>query len=132
MTEALILFQSIASSTWFVKTSFILFLNKADLLMEKVSSSAFLGGMRSSPFQIKDPKQQIAPHFPDFPGKPGSYNDAVAFFKMKFKSLSTQPNREVYAYETTATDSRQVEVIWASVQDIIIRNTLRGAFSLDD
>jgi guanine nucleotide-binding protein subunit alpha len=58
----------------------ILFLNKADLLIEK----------------IKDPKQQIATWFPDFPGKPGSYNDAVEYFKKKFRGLNHNINKEIY------------------------------------
>lgn len=58
----------------------ILFLNKSDLLLEKV----------------KDPKQQIIDSFPDFPGKPGSFGDAVDFFKTKFRGLNRNLSREVY------------------------------------
>lgn len=58
----------------------ILFLNKADLLAEK----------------IKDPNQQIVATFADFPGKPGSFNAAVDFFKQKFRALNHNPNKEVY------------------------------------
>jgi len=36
MEEALKLFEEISKSKWFGKTSFILFLNKSDLLAEKV------------------------------------------------------------------------------------------------
>lgn len=39
MTEALILFESICNSRWFVRTSIILFLNKTDIFKEKISRS---------------------------------------------------------------------------------------------
>lgn len=58
----------------------ILFLNKSDLLMEK----------------IRDPKQQIISYFENFPGKPGSYNDAVEFFKRQFRSLNHNTSKELY------------------------------------
>ncbi|KAK4683577.1 hypothetical protein P7C73_g6666, partial [Tremellales sp. Uapishka_1] len=109
MMESLILFESVVNSQWFVKTSVILFLNKADLLMEK----------------IRDPLQQIAPHFNDFPGKPGSYNDGVQFFKNKFRSLNRTPTKEIYVHVTTATDTAQLKVVMAAAQDTIVRGQLR-------
>ncbi|KAL7423443.1 hypothetical protein Q5752_001023 [Cryptotrichosporon argae] len=109
MVEALILWESIVNSQWFVKSSMILFLNKADLLMEK----------------IKDPQQQVLATFPDFAGKPGSFNDAVDFFKNKFRSLNRNPSKEIYVHVTTATDSAQLKVVMAAVTDTIVRNSLR-------
>jgi guanine nucleotide-binding protein G(i) subunit alpha len=50
MQEALTLFDSICNSRWFVKTSIILFLNKKDLLAEKL------------------PKSPLGKYFPDFTG----------------------------------------------------------------
>ncbi len=81
MVEALILWESIVNSQWFVKTSFvsgiscsfvdelilgqILFLNKADLLLEKVLVIQHaLDELMDGHSQIKDPKQQIAATFP--------------------------------------------------------------------
>lgn len=46
--------------------------------------------------KLKDPDQQIAATFDDFPGKPGSYNDAINFFKMKFRDLKTDNQKELY------------------------------------
>ena len=39
MLEALMLFDSICNSTWFTKTSMILFLNKIDIFKEKIKDS---------------------------------------------------------------------------------------------
>ncbi|KAK8854889.1 hypothetical protein IAR55_003628 [Kwoniella newhampshirensis] len=109
MQEALLLFDSICNSQWFVKTSIILFLNKADILMEK----------------IKDPQQQIRKHFRDFEGKPGSFNDAVEFFKIKFRSLNRSSTKEIYCHVTTAVDVQNVKVVMAACQDTILKNALR-------
>lgn len=90
MREALVLWESIVNSQCgcdmsvltpgFLKSSFILFLNKSDLLMDK----------------IKDPKQQLQPFFPEYDGKPGSYTDAVEFFKRQFRALNHNPSKELY------------------------------------
>ncbi|WWD18962.1 hypothetical protein CI109_103419 [Kwoniella shandongensis] len=109
MQEALLLFDSICNSQWFTKTSIILFLNKADLLMEK----------------IKQPNQQIRKHFPDFEGKPGSFNDAVEFFRFKFRSLNRSPSKEIYCHVTTAVDVQNVKVVMTACQDTILKNALR-------
>lgn len=66
--------------TGFANASAILFLNKADLLAEK----------------LKDPDQQIAATFDDFPGMPGSYPDAINFFKTKFRDLKDNHQKELY------------------------------------
>ncbi|WVR07406.1 hypothetical protein IAU60_004447 [Kwoniella sp. DSM 27419] len=109
MQEALLLFDSICNSQWFVKTSIILFLNKADLLMEK----------------IRDPQQQIKRNFSDFDGKPGSFNDAVDYFKLRFRSLNRTPTKEIYCHVTTAVDVQNVKVVMAACQDTILKNSLR-------
>lgn len=43
MVEALVLFESVVNSVWFTRSSVILFLNKADVLAQK----------------IQDPRQQV-------------------------------------------------------------------------
>jgi guanine nucleotide-binding protein subunit alpha len=78
-----------------VKTSFILFLNKADVCMVK----------------IRDPAQQVKGNFPDFPGKPGSFNDCVDYFKGRFRALARTPNKEIYMHVTTAVDKENVRVV---------------------
>ncbi|RSH82524.1 uncharacterized protein EHS24_007504 [Apiotrichum porosum] len=109
MLEALILWESILNSHWFYKSSLILFLNKADLLREKLKSET----------------QQVVTSFPDFDGAPFNFNDAIEFFKFKFRSVNRNPNREVYVHVTTATDSAQLKVVMAAVTDTIVRNSLR-------
>ena len=70
MQEALMLFESICNSQWFTKTSIILFLNKIDLLKQKLAASP-----------VKD-------YFPDYMGEPGSYKQASEFFQENFRRLN--------------------------------------------
>jgi hypothetical protein len=85
MVEALVLWESVANSNWFAKSSMILFLNKADVFSAK----------------IRDPQQQIHSTFPDYNGKPGNYQDGVHYFKKRFEGLS-RGQKEVYVHVTTA------------------------------
>ncbi|RSH88616.1 hypothetical protein EHS25_002843 [Saitozyma podzolica] len=109
MVESLVLFESIVNSQWFVKTAIILFLNKADVLAE----------------QIKDPNQQVKPYFQDFPGKPGSYNDALEFFKQKHLSL-VRGRDAPYLHVTTAINKDNMVVVMSAVTDSIVRDQLRS------
>lgn len=61
--------------------------------------------------KIRDPNQQVKQHFPDFPGKPGSFNDCVDYFKGRFRSLARTPNKEIYTHVTTAVDKENVRVV---------------------
>jgi guanine nucleotide-binding protein subunit alpha len=72
----------------------ILFLNKVDVLQNK----------------LKDPAQQVAINFPDYTGQPGSSTDAIDFFKRKFFTLNRNPEKQIYAYPTTATNSENIKV----------------------
>lgn len=61
--------------------------------------------------KIRDPQQQIKANFPDFPGKPGSFNDCVDYFKGRFKSLSKTPGKEIYMHVTTAVEKENIKVV---------------------
>ncbi|WVQ74796.1 hypothetical protein IAR50_004402 [Cryptococcus sp. DSM 104548] len=109
MQEALMLFDSICNSQWFTKSSIILFLNKSDLLARK----------------IQDPNQQLHEHFPEYEGKPYSFQDAVDFFKVRFRSLNRTMSKEIYCHVTTAVDRQNVKVVMTVCQDTILKNTLK-------
>ena len=74
--------------------------------------------------KIRDPSQQVKASFPEFPGKPGSFNDCVEFFKGRFKSLVRSPTKEIYIHVTTAVDKENVRVVMAACQDTIVRTML--------
>jgi guanine nucleotide-binding protein subunit alpha len=78
MQEAMTLFESVANSRWFTKTSIILFLNKIDL------------------FRAKLPNSPLLITFPDYKGG-ANYDAACAFLLEKFVGLNKNPSKSIYA-----------------------------------
>lgn len=75
MQEALMLFESICNSQWFLRTSIILFLNKMDI------------------FKVKLPTAPVKKYFQEYTGDPRSTKQAAAFFEENFKRLNRNPHK---------------------------------------
>ncbi|ORZ13901.1 guanine nucleotide binding protein, alpha subunit [Lobosporangium transversale] len=108
MEEALMLFDQICNSQWFVDTSMILFMNKTDIFRNKIKYSS-----------IRD-------YFPDYDGEEGNYEDATEFFQGRFLRLNRSEHKEVYCHYTDATDTNLLRNIMASVNDIILARNVRA------
>lgn len=106
MREALLLFESIMSLTWFKTSSIILFLNKTDLFKDKLL------------------EKPVHDYFPDYTGAVNDFNAAAAYFANKFKGLNRTEDREIYVHYTNATDTNLLKLTMASVQDTIIQSNL--------
>ncbi|KAJ9092471.1 hypothetical protein QFC20_007358 [Naganishia adeliensis] len=100
MHEALMLFDSICNSQWFLKTNMILFLNKDDVFRA----------------QLENPNSQIADYFPDYdgPSGPAGYEAGREFFKKQFAGLNRSMAKEVYTHFTNATDTAMLKVVMAA------------------
>ena len=113
MTEAITLFGDICNNAVFQSSSIILFLNKKDLFEEKI--------------KIKHIGDQ--PAFADFKGKIGDadyYEKGSTYFLQKFLNMNTNPDRKVYNHATCATDSKNVEVVFNSCRDVIMRKNMEA------
>ncbi|GMH50407.1 hypothetical protein TrRE_jg12806, partial [Triparma retinervis] len=108
MTEALDLFKSICENEYFENTSIILFLNKKDLFQKKIASGDIAA----------------VPEFSDYVGPRGDYDSGVEYFMLKFLDTNEDPNRAIYTHVTCATDTNNVEFVWASCKDIILQNNI--------
>lgn len=106
MHEAIILFDSLVNSKWFANTPFILFLNKVDLLKDKV---------RKSP---------VRKYFPDYRGKSNDVEDTLQYFERLFLSLN-RSNRPIYVHRTCATDTKSMQFILTAVTDMVIQQNLK-------
>ena len=107
--EALSLFEEICNSRWFEDTSIILFLNKRDLFEEKI-----LHKTMESMDMWKDCT---------------AGNDSIKgieYLKQKFLNLNKTP-KDVYATATCATDTKNVEFVFNSCKDIILKRNLQDA-----
>ena len=113
MTEAVDLFGEICNNKVFQSSAMILFLNKKDLYEEKIKN-----------VHIGD-----QPAFANFDGKVGDadyYDKGIAYFLDMFTAQNTNPERQIYSHATCATDSKNVEVVFNSCKDIIMRKNMEG------
>ncbi|KAJ3428658.1 guanine nucleotide-binding protein g(o) subunit alpha [Anaeramoeba flamelloides] len=107
MTESLNLFKDICNSPWFEQSSIILFLNKTDLFKEKIKTIG------------------INVYFSDFKGG-SDYELSIQHIKSKFLEINEnkQSNKRIYAFETCAINTKNIEYIFKSVSDTILQNIL--------
>uniref|UniRef100_A0A8C6VCH2 Uncharacterized protein n=1 Tax=Naja naja TaxID=35670 RepID=A0A8C6VCH2_NAJNA len=110
MRESLDLFRTILELPWFWNTSIILFLNKVDILEEKILTS------------------DLAAYFPTFPGNlnptPGPKRDVHAA-----KGFILEIPRFLYHHYTCATDTQNICAVFADIKDAVLASYLEE-FSL--
>ncbi|KAJ3449773.1 guanine nucleotide-binding protein g(o) subunit alpha [Anaeramoeba flamelloides] len=111
MLESINLFKEICSSPWFDSSSMILFLNKRDVFQERIKET------------------DLSVCFEDYNGGL-NYEKAVEFLKNKFLDASKSEmneedfDRKVYQYETCAINTDNINKIFKSVSDTILRKIL--------
>jgi len=108
MVEALNLFEEICNSRWFKETAIILFLNKRDIFLEKVT------------------KISIRVCFPEYRGD-DNYDSGIDYIMEMFESKNKNPDKQIYTHVTCATDSDNISKVFNAVKDIIIRKSLNEA-----
>jgi len=106
MHEAMMLFDSLCNSKWFLNTPFILFLNKIDLFETKIKISP------------------IRKYFPDYQGKIGDVNTGIKYFEDIFLSLN-RTNKPIYVHRTCATDTQSMKFVLTAVTDMIVQSNLK-------
>lgn len=106
MREALMLFESLCNSKWFANTPFILFINKIDLLKDKV---------RRSPLRR---------YFPDYKGKSNDVEGVLQYFEHLLLSLN-HTNKPIYIHRTCATDTESMKFVLTAVTDMLISQNLK-------
>jgi len=110
LVEALELFNYIANLEFFEKTSIILFLNKRDLFEDKIKV-----------YPITD-----CPALQHFDGDTTSFAETTEFIRDEFINLNETP-KTIYSHVTCATDKSQVTVVFNSVKDTILKQSLDSA-----
>jgi len=106
MEESVLLFKTIITYPWFNNSSIILFMNKRDLLGEKIK------------------KFHVIDFFPDFDGPKEDPKPAEDFFLKKFLAVNPDPDRGVYSHMTVATDTENIKVVFCAVKDTIMQKAL--------
>lgn len=107
MEESKALFRTIITYPWFQNSSVILFLNKKDLLAEKIK------------------RIPLTVCFPDYKGQ-NTYEEAAVYVQRQFEDLNrNKETKEIYSHFTCATDTSNIQFVFDAVTDVIIQNNLK-------
>ncbi|XP_077474702.1 guanine nucleotide-binding protein subunit alpha-13b [Stigmatopora argus] len=108
LSESLNIFETIVNNRVFNNVSIILFLNKTDLLEEKIMEVS-----------IKD-------YFAEFCGDPKNLVDVQAFLVECFrKKRREQQQKPLYHHFTTAINTENIRLVFRDVKDTILHDNLK-------
>ncbi|XP_059414386.1 guanine nucleotide-binding protein subunit alpha-13-like [Carassius carassius] len=108
LMESLNIFETIVNNRVFNNVSIILFLNKTDLLKEKVKTVA-----------IKD-------YFPEYTGEPHNLDDVQKFLVDCFRNKRRdQQQKPLYHHFTTAISTENIRLVFRDVKDTILHDNLK-------
>ncbi|XP_022062672.1 guanine nucleotide-binding protein G(q) subunit alpha-like [Acanthochromis polyacanthus] len=106
MEESMALFKTIITYEWFEKSSIILFLNKIDLLEEKIMHS------------------HLVDYFPEYDGPQQDVEAGKDFILDMFVSLNPIKKKIIYSHFTCATDTDNIRFVFCAVKDHILHTNL--------
>ncbi|CAL8322501.1 unnamed protein product [Lota lota] len=106
LEESKALFRTIVSNPCFHETHFILFLNKSDLLEEKI------------------PHSHLADYFPRFRGPRGDVTAAKEFILQMYKEQHADHLATLYHHFTCATDTENIRRVFDDVKYIVMEINL--------
>lgn len=113
LEDSFILWKAICSSKLLQRTILILFLNKMDILEEKIRNGV-----------------TVKRYLPSYADRPNETNDVVKYLRQKFKDTvrycSPEP-RVCHIYPTSVIDTKSMSVTLISVRDGILREYLKRA-----
>ncbi|KAK9967484.1 hypothetical protein ABG768_001882 [Culter alburnus] len=107
MEESKALFRTIITYPWFQNSSVILFLNKKDLLEEKIMYS------------------HLVDYFPEFDGPQRDAQAGREFILKMFVDLNPDSDKIIYSHFTCATDTENIRFVFAAVKDTILQHNLK-------
>jgi len=103
MEESQALFETIITCQWFENSSVILFLNKIDLLEEKVMYS------------------NLIDYFPEYDGPANDPISAREFILKMYEDLNPDPEKSLFSHFTCATDTENICFVFESVKYTIFK-----------
>lgn len=107
LLESCNIFDTIVNNRAFERVSIILFLNKTDLLEEKIKGS------------------DIGHYFPQFRGNPRSLNDVQQFELGLFNERRNDKSQPLFHHFTTAIDTQNIKFVFQAVKDTLLGDHLR-------
>ncbi|KAK6759428.1 hypothetical protein RB195_021175 [Necator americanus] len=108
LMDSIDLFGDIVKNEFLKTCSFILFLNKVDLFKTKLEHS------------------KLADHFKTYTGG-NDYSSAAEYIQNCFKKTQLPSSNKLYVHYTEATDTQQIDFVFAAACDIILQANLARA-----
>lgn len=108
LIESCNIFETIVNNKAFSQISIILFLNKTDLLEEKI--------------RIVD----ISDYFQQFSGSPRSLTDVQHFLIALFDERRAERSLPLFHHFTTAVDTRNIRLVFKDIRDTILCNNINS------
>ncbi|XP_065913197.1 guanine nucleotide-binding protein G(s) subunit alpha-like [Dysidea avara] len=124
LEEAMELFDSIWGNKWLINVSVVMFLNKTDLLKQKILEGRFKIESRFPHYAY----YQTSPDTPRDSGDTDEVRKAKGFIRDLFKNITeAKPDRRhsLYTYFTIATDIENIRGVFNSLRDIAQKQHLR-------
>ncbi|XP_056146289.1 guanine nucleotide-binding protein G(q) subunit alpha-like [Lampris incognitus] len=106
MEESKALFRTIITYKWFKDSSIILFLNKIDLLEEKIMFS------------------HLVDYFPEYDGPQRDVQAGKEFILKMFVDQNPYTDKIIYSHFTCATDTDNIRFVFHAVKDCILQLNL--------
>lgn len=107
MEESMALFQTVINYEWFRRSSVMLFLNKMDLLEEKIMHS------------------HLVDYFPEYDGPQQDVMAGSGFILNMFLCLNPlDGEKKIYHHFTCATDTNNIRFVFSAVKDHILQENL--------
>ncbi|XP_034544297.1 guanine nucleotide-binding protein subunit alpha-12a [Notolabrus celidotus] len=107
LVESMNIFETIVNNKLFLNVSIILFLNKTDLLVEKIRTV------------------DIRKNFPEFRGDPHRLEDVQAFLVQSFSRKRRNRGKPLFHHFTTAIDTENIRFVFHAVKDTILQENLK-------
>lgn len=110
LEESKNIFDTIVNNTTFNGISIILFLNKCDLLEQKILNKLIT--------------TTICTYYPQFKGDPHSIHDVHEFILKMFLNVRRNRDVAIYHHFTTAVDTENIQHVFRDVKANILNNNL--------
>uniref|UniRef100_A0A060TB66 ARAD1D25520p n=1 Tax=Blastobotrys adeninivorans TaxID=409370 RepID=A0A060TB66_BLAAD len=108
LDESLQLFDYICNSRWFQNTPMILFLNKTDVLQQKLHTQA----------------TKFSHYYPQYNGDDTEYKAVLKYISNLYVGRNRNHDRPIYVHETCATDTKTMKFVMSAVTDMILQKNL--------
>ncbi|VDP20457.1 unnamed protein product [Soboliphyme baturini] len=111
LLESREVYETVVNNKFFTSVSFILFLNKTDLLTNKLSAPT---------------ASDIRKYFPKFTGNPRKLQDVQFFILELFKNVRRNTSQPFFYHFTTAIDTDNIRRVFQDCKEIILHQNLES------